>query len=83
MLDAADDFTILNKFSRSIDKWSTIGYNALKRNQSERVFKKVYVGFHYDTCADEIFAGLGAMYVANERFRMNISIQGRNSDICR
>lgn len=31
---------------------------------------------HYYECTDEIFAGLGEMYVADERFRKNIDKAG-------
>ena len=35
-----------------------------------------YITEHYYTCTDEIFAGLGEMYVADERFRKNIDKTG-------
>lgn len=35
-----------------------------------------YITEHYYTCTDEIFAGLGEMYVADERFRKNIDKAG-------
>ena len=31
-----------------------------------------YITEHYYTCTDEILAGLGQMYVADERFKENI-----------
>ena len=37
-----------------------------------------YINEHYYTCTDEIFAGLGEMYVADERFRKNIDKVGGN-----
>ena len=35
-----------------------------------------YITAHYYECADEIFGGLGEMYVADERFRKNIDKAG-------
>lgn len=35
-----------------------------------------YITEHYYTCTDEIFAGLGEMYAADERFRKNIDKAG-------
>lgn len=35
-----------------------------------------YITDHYYECTDEIFAGLGEMYVADERFRKNIDKAG-------
>lgn len=35
-----------------------------------------YITEHYYTCTDEIFARLGEMYVADERFRKNIDKSG-------
>ena len=35
-----------------------------------------YITEHYYKCTDEIFAGLGEMYVADERFRKNIDNVG-------
>lgn len=35
-----------------------------------------YITGHYYTCTDEIFARLGEMYVADERFRKNIDKAG-------
>lgn len=35
-----------------------------------------YITEHYYTCTDEIFAGLGEMYVADERFKKNIDKAG-------
>ena len=35
-----------------------------------------YITDHYYKCTDEIFAGLGEMYVADERFRKNIDKAG-------
>ena len=33
---------------------------------------QAYITANYYTCTDEIFAGLGKMYVADERFKKNI-----------
>ena len=35
-----------------------------------------YITAHYYECTDEIFSGLGEMYVADERFRKNIDKAG-------
>mgnify|MGYP001500105696 CR=1 FL=1 len=35
-----------------------------------------YITAHYYECTDEIFAGLGEMYVVDERFRKNIDKAG-------
>ena len=35
-----------------------------------------YITAHYYECNDEIFSGLGEMYVADERFRKNIDKAG-------
>ncbi len=35
-----------------------------------------YITEHYYECTDEIFVGLGEMYVADERFRKNIDEAG-------
>lgn len=42
--------------------------------QAQELVKKLqdYITAHYYTCTDEILAGLGKMYVADERFRKNM-----------
>ena len=37
---------------------------------------QVHITANYYTCTDEILAGLGKMYVANERFKKNIDKNG-------
>ena len=37
---------------------------------------QAYITAHYYTCTDEILAGLGKMYVADERFKKNIDKNG-------
>lgn len=37
---------------------------------------KTYITAHYYTCTNEILAGLGKMYVADERFKTNIDKRG-------
>ncbi len=39
---------------------------------------QLYITEHYYKCTDEIFAGLGEMYVADERFKKNIDKAGGN-----
>ena len=42
--------------------------------EAQALVKKLqgYITEHYYTCTDEILAGLGQMYVADERFKHNI-----------
>lgn len=40
---------------------------------------QAYITAHYYTCTDEILAGLGQMYVADERFRKNIDKYGEGT----
>ena len=42
--------------------------------EAQELVKKLqgYITEHYYTCTDEILAGLGQMYVADERFKHNI-----------
>ena len=37
---------------------------------------QAYITSNYYTCTDEILAGLGKMYVADERFKKNIDVYG-------
>ena len=40
---------------------------------------KAHITANYYTCTDEILAGLGKMYVADERFKMNIDKYGEGT----
>ena len=40
---------------------------------------QAYITANYYTCTDEIFAGLGKMYVCDERFRKNIDKYGEGT----
>ncbi len=40
---------------------------------------QAYITANYYTCTDEIFAGLGQMYVADERFKKNIDKYGEGT----
>ena len=40
---------------------------------------QAYITENYYTCADEILAGLGKMYVADERFKKNIDKYGEGT----
>ena len=40
---------------------------------------QAHITANYYTCTDEIFAGLGQMYVADERFKKNIDKQGEGT----
>ena len=44
--------------------------------QSLVVKLQAYITANYYTCTDEILAGLGKMYVADERFKKNIDKHG-------
>ena len=43
-------------------------------SEAQKLVKKLqdYISENYYTCTDEILAGLGQMYVADERFKSNI-----------
>ena len=47
-------------------------------NEVQAAVKEIqqYITEHYYKCTDEIFAGLGEMYVADRRFRKNIDKAG-------
>ena len=51
--------------------------DASARLQVERL--KSFITEHMYTCTDEILAGLGQMYVADERFKNNIDKHGENT----
>ena len=40
---------------------------------------QAHITAHYYTCTDEIFAGLGKMYIADERFKKNIDNYGEGT----
>jgi hypothetical protein len=40
---------------------------------------QAYITANYYTCTDEILAGLGKMYVADERFKKNIDKYGEGT----
>lgn len=40
---------------------------------------QVHITEHYYTCTDEILAGLGKMYIADERFKNNIDKYGEGT----
>ena len=40
---------------------------------------QAYITAHYYTCTDEILAGLGKMYIADERFKKNIDKYGEGT----
>ena len=40
---------------------------------------QAHITAHYYTCTDEILAGLGKMYVADERFKKNIDKYGKGN----
>lgn len=50
------------------------GGNAADSNPAQALVKELqnYITANYYTCTDQILAGLGKMYVADERFKTNI-----------
>ena len=56
------------------------GASADSAETQELVAKlQTYITDHYYTCTDEILAGLGKMYVADERFKNNIDKYGEGT----
>ena len=56
------------------------GVNADSAVARELVVKlRAYITANYYTCTDEILAGLGKMYVADERFKKNIDKYGKET----
>ena len=56
------------------------GAQATSEVAKELVAKlQAYITAHYYTCTDEILAGLGKMYVADERFKKNIDKYGEGT----
>ena len=52
---------------------------ASKAAQALMAKLQAYITAHYYTCTDEILAGLGKMYVADERFKKNIDKYGEGT----
>ena len=50
-------------------------------NEAQELVAKLqaHITAHYYTCTDEILAGLGKMYVADERFKKNIDKYGEGT----
>ena len=50
-------------------------------NEAQTLVAKLqeHITFNYYTCTDEILAGLGKMYVADERFKKNIDKYGEGA----
>ena len=61
--------TVLAKFAQSMNKGNTADSNAA---QALVIELQAYITENYYTCTNEILAGLGQMYVADERFKNNI-----------
>ncbi len=56
------------------------GANAASAEAQVLVSKlQEHITFNYYTCTDEILAGLGKMYVADERFKKNIDKYGEGT----
>ena len=56
------------------------GASADSAEAQSRVAKlQAYITANYYTCTDEILAGLGKMYVADERFKKNIDKYGEGT----
>lgn len=60
---------VLAKFAQSMNKGNTADSNAA---QALVIELQAYITENYYTCTNEILAGLGQMYVADERFKNNI-----------
>ena len=60
---------VLAKFAQSMNKGNTADSNAA---QALVIELQAYITENYYTCTNEILAGLGQMYVAEERFKNNI-----------
>ena len=60
---------VLKKFAEC-----KISGNAADSNESQKLVKELqaYITENFYTCTKEILAGLGVMYVADERFKNNI-----------
>ena len=61
--------TVLAKFAECMK-----GGNTADSEEAQTLVKELqnYITENYYTCTNEIFAGLGQMYVADERFKNNI-----------
>ena len=61
--------TVLAKFAECMKKGNTAD-----SEEAQTLVKELqnYITENYYTCTDEILAGLGQMYVADERFKTNI-----------
>lgn len=61
---------ILEEFADCMKSGATAG-----ANEAQALVKRLqdYITLHYYTCTNEILAGLGKMYVADERFKKNIN----------
>ena len=56
------------------------GADAASKEAQELVLKlQGHITANYYTCTDEILAGLGKMYVADERFKKNIDKYGEGT----
>ena len=70
LMDIFADFAVCKNSGASADSDET----------QELVAKlQVYITEHYYTCTDEILAGLGKMYIADERFKKNIDKYGEGT----
>lgn len=61
--------TVLAKFAECMNKGHTAD-----SNEAQTLVKELqtYITVNYYTCTNEILAGLGQMYVADQRFKNNI-----------
>ena len=55
--------------------------NSAHSSEAKRLVKELqsYITDNYYTCTTEILAGLGQMYVADERFKANIDKHGNGT----
>ncbi len=61
--------TVLAKFAECMNDGHTAGSDSAQELVKEL---QAYITENYYTCGEEILAGLGKMYVADERFKNNI-----------
>ena len=65
--------TVLDKFAECMKDGNTAD-----SDEAQALVKELqnYITENYYTCTNEILAGLGQMYVADERFKTNIDKNG-------
>ena len=80
----ADEWqTVNNGLDTVLSKFADCKRNghAADSDEAQTLVKELqaYITEHYYTCKKEILAGLGQMYVADERFKSNIDKHGKGT----